>query len=469
MESGERTRGIIVRKFLRAALFFGIIAVVIPVSLGMLAGKPAGSMLGLITSTFVLQAGAPMMGVAIGLPAPVILLIMACFALGMVLAIFEICDSLSTVSPRVQRWLKKIEKEGEKYPGLRHYGVLSCFLIAWIPPFGIYGAPVFAWIMNWKRWHSVAVIVTSFFIASVFVLFFASKITQILFFAANAGVVIFIISSMVTLGLSNSVAGIRAAAADRKFIFRLLFAGIVLVPALALVLATVLNLSMVLTGGMVLLGTAAGSPFLPRAAQVPAGKRALAGAAGVLLTIVSVLYIPVAGPFLMPGESHVNYLVLLAVFAVIILVPLLATLCIKPGTEEEVAALLPWADRVSYGALFLAFIGVVYVFSDRLVAILWWQGLAAIIALPLLAFCTGCLLAGRGAGMREVFAFGTAQRNLAVALVLPIIDLISGCMYPETSPYDPDLLLFILTAAIACLLILLAFQKARARRGKRAA
>ena len=465
MDSEARNRKIIARKFLRAILFFVVIAMAIPFILGFLFGTPLGSVVALITSTFVLQAGAPVLGVALGLSDPAILVTMVCFALGMVLAVFEICDSLSATSQKVQRWLEKVEKAGAKYPQLQKYGVISCFFIAWIPPFGIYGAPVFAWIMNWKRWHAILIIVSSFTTASVFVLFFASKIPQILFLSANVGAVIFIVTSMVTLGLSNTVPGILATLKDKNLILRVLLANFILVPCLAYLLVAGLHLPIGLSIGLILVGSAAGSPFLPRVIQIPADKRALAGGVSVLLTILSVLYIPVIVPFMIPGEASFDPLLVFMAFVTLILAPLGLALHLRSGREARVARLLPWLDRTSYGGFFATFIGVMYVFFDQVTAVIGYDGLIAIIIFILAAFGFGYLFGGYEAGMQRFLAFGSAQRNLAVALVLPVLDLVSQYFIPGYSAYDATILIMILTLGLAGLILLLLLGKKLAKQG----
>ena len=467
MESETKKGKIIVKKFLRATLYFVAIAMAIPLILGWLFGVSGFTILSLIASTFVLQAGAPIVGVALGLSNTTILVTMVCFALGMVLAVFEICDSLSTTSPKVQRWLEKVEKAGAKYPQLQKYGVISCFFIAWIPPFGIYGAPVFAWIMNWKRWHAIAIIVSAFTTASVFVLFFASKIPQILFLAANLGAVIFIITSMITLGLSNTVPGVLTALNDKKFIIRLLLANFILVPCLAYLLVAGLHLPIGLSIGLILVGSAAGSPFLPRVIQIPAERRALVGGVSVLLTILSVLYIPVIVPFMIPGEASFDPLLVFMAFVTLILIPLGLALHLRSGREARVARLLPWLDRISYGGFFAAFIGVMYVFFDQVTAVIGYGGLIAIIIFILAAFGLGYLFGGHEAGMRGVLAFGSAQRNLAVALVLPVLDLVSQYFIPGYSAYDATILIMILTLGLTGLILLMLLGKKLAKQGSK--
>jgi arsenite transporter len=462
MESRRETGKIIIKKLSRAIVFFVIIAVAIPLIVGTLTATPATSILSLISSTFILQAGAPVVGVALGISYPVILITMVCFALGMALAVFEICDSLSSSSQRVQRSLEKVEKASEKYPQVEKYGVISCFFIAWIPPFGIYGAPSFAWLMKWKRLPATIIIVSAFTVASVFVLFFASKIPQIMFLAANLGAVIFIITSMVTLGLSNTVHQIFAPLKDKNLIIRVILVNFILVPALACLLVAGFALPPGLALGLILIGMAAGSPFLPRVTQIEAGKRELAGALGVLLTILSVFYIPVVVPFLGQGGRSIRPLYLFVAFVVMILLPLGIALRLRSGREEKVAKILPWLDRTSYGAFFAAFIGIIYVFFDQLAAIIGAGGFIAMIIFILAAFGIGYLCAGNKAGMRGVFAFGTAQRNLAVALVLPFLDLV---LYYGSPGYDPNILIMILTSGLAGLIILMVLGKKLAGQG----
>jgi BASS family bile acid:Na+ symporter len=150
---------------------------------------------------------------------------------------------------------------------------------------------------------------------------------------------------------------------------------------------------------------------------------------------------------------------------VMILVPLGLALHMRSGREDKVARLLPWLDRTSYGAFFAAFIGVIYVFFDQMTAIIGYGGLTAIIIFILAAFGLGHLLGGYEAGMRGVLAFGTAQRGLAVALVLPILDLLSRYFIPDSSVYDPTVLIMILTLGIIGLIILMFLGKKLAKRG----
>jgi BASS family bile acid:Na+ symporter len=252
---------------------------------------------------------------------------------------------------------------------------------------------------------------------------------------------------------------------DKNLISRAILANFILVPVLAYLLVTVLHLPAGIALGLILVGTAAGSPFLARANQIPADKRETAGGLGVLLTIFSVFYIPLIAPFLVPGESEIDPVLLFITLVIIILIPLFLALSLRSGREEKIARVLPWLDRTSYGAFFATFIGVIFVFSVQLTTIIGYGGLLAIIIFALAAFGIGYLLGGYAPNMRAVLAFGTAQRGLSVALVFPLLSLLVYEINPGSSVYDPTVLLMIVLLGIATLIILMVIGKRLAKQG----
>jgi BASS family bile acid:Na+ symporter len=283
--------------------------------------------------------------------------------------------------------------------------------------------------------------------------------------AANLGAMIFIIVSMVTLGLSTTVSEVLAPLKDKNLISRAILANFILVPVIAYLLVTGLHLPAGIAIGLILVGTAAGSPFLARANQIPADKRELAGGLGILLTIFSVFYIPIIAPFLIPVESKIDPVLLFITFVIIILIPLFIAMYLRSGREEKVARALPWLDRTSYGAFFATFIGVIFVFSTQLTEIIGYGGFLAIILFVPAVFGIGYLLGGYAPHMRAVLSFGTAQRGLSVALVFPLLSLLAYEINPGSSVYDPTVLLMIVSLGIAGLIILMVIGKRLAKQG----
>ena len=138
-------------RFLRIIVYILGISVILPVLVGILFGSSPGSMLGFLFSAFALQAIAAPVGLRAGLTSLETLVFMAFFGIGLILGVFEICQTLGTSSKRVASFIEKIEQKTSKYPFLSKYGSVSCFLLVWIPGIGLYGTPVIAWLLSWKR------------------------------------------------------------------------------------------------------------------------------------------------------------------------------------------------------------------------------------------------------------------------------------------------------------------------------
>ncbi|MDD1716547.1 MAG: hypothetical protein LUQ01_06075 [Methanolinea sp.] len=197
MVSRFTAAGAVIKKLSRALIFFFVLTVGIPVMIGALFGISQAGILSLVISTLILQAAAPPIGLALGLSTPAILVVMACFAIGMVAALMELCDSLALSSERVRDWIDRVGKKMENYPAIRRYGAVSCIAIAWVPGIGLYGTPIIAWILGWKRIPAILFTTLGFVIASVFVLFFASRLSielilWLVVIAVAAGIVLLV-------------------------------------------------------------------------------------------------------------------------------------------------------------------------------------------------------------------------------------------------------------------------------------
>jgi BASS family bile acid:Na+ symporter len=84
--------------------------------------------------------------------------------------------------------------------------------------------------------------------------------------------------------------------------------------------------------GLLLLGTAAGAPFLPKLAQIAKGNLAFGVGLMVLLMVVTVGYLPLVLPILLPGVS-VNPAEIARSLFLLMLLPLAARLLLKPGSR----------------------------------------------------------------------------------------------------------------------------------------
>jgi bile acid:Na+ symporter, BASS family len=113
----------------------------------------------------------------------------------------------------------------------------------------------------------------------------------------------FVVSSMLAMGAGLTVAQIIEPLRDVRLVVLALLANFVVMPLGAFALGKMLQLDEPLGIGLLLLGCAAGAPFLPKLVQLAKGNLAFAVGAMVLLMVVTVGYLPVVLPLLLPGVT----------------------------------------------------------------------------------------------------------------------------------------------------------------------
>ena len=89
---------------------------------------------------------------------------------------------------------------------------------------------------------------------------------------SNGAVLLFVVTTMLAMGLSLTLSQILAPLRHVRLVVLALVANFVLVPLLAFALTRIISLSQPLKIGLILLGAAAGAPFLPKLAQFARGN-----------------------------------------------------------------------------------------------------------------------------------------------------------------------------------------------------
>jgi hypothetical protein len=142
----------------------------VPLALGIAAGLPVSSVFLLITSTLGLQAAAALVGIGLGLHPVFILLITTSVAAGIIYGIYEACELFAQSSPRITRWLEKIEDKTRNVPYLSRYGPVMLIPIIWIPGISLFGSPLVAWLFRWNQLLSLVCMIIGWMIAVIVVM-----------------------------------------------------------------------------------------------------------------------------------------------------------------------------------------------------------------------------------------------------------------------------------------------------------
>ena len=111
----------------------------------------------------------------------------------------------------------------------------------------------------------------------------------------------FVIASMLGTGLSLTVAQIVQPLKNARLVILALLANFVLVPLLAFGITRVVPLDEALQVGLIVLATTAGAPFLVKEVQAAKGNLSLGVGLMFLLMVVTIFYVPLVLPLLLPG------------------------------------------------------------------------------------------------------------------------------------------------------------------------
>src|SRR6056297_1358145 len=167
---------------------------------------------------------------------------------------------------------------------------------------------------------------------------------------ATLSVLVFVVTSMLAMGLTLTVGQILDPLRDLALVGKALLANFVIVPLLAYVILLVIPLTDAQSIGLLLLATAAGAPFLPKLVELAKADVAFGVGLMVLLMVVTVVYVPIVLPFLLPGVQ-VDPLEIASSLVVLMLVPLALGLFVKARYADTAAGLQPTVNQVSSTAL----------------------------------------------------------------------------------------------------------------------
>lgn len=270
--------------------------------------------------------------------------------------------------------------------------------------------------------------------------------------AISICMIAFVLSSMLAMGLGLRVSDIVAPLRNWRLVILALLANFVVMPFAALTLARTLRLEESMGIGLLLLGMAAGAPFLPTLAQMARGNLAFAVGLMVLLMVITVGYVPVVLPLLLPGVS-VNPAQIARSLVLLMLLPLGSALAVKANRPGLAATIKPFFDKTSNLSL-IALMALQTLLNVRsVVAVFGTGGILAGVLFLAVGFIVGWALGGAARETRSVLGLGTAQRNIAAALVVA-----------NQSFDDPNVVVMVVVIAIVGLLTLMPLSRALGRR-----
>lgn len=269
------------------------------------------------------------------------------------------------------------------------------------------------------------------------------------FFSAIAGIsgLLFVVTSMLAMSLSLSAQQMTQPLKNARLVVLALLGNFVLVPLLAYAIIKLIPLEQSLQVGVILLGTAAGAPFIPKLVQGAKGNVAYAVGLMFLIMVVTIFYLPVVLPLLLPGVE-INPWEVAQSLIVTMLIPLVIGMLIKSHSPEVADHWAPAMQKLSSLSILVLLVVGLGLNISNILSFIGTLGIGAIVLLIVGALLIGMLLGGRDPGVRTAMGLSTANRNGAAALLVATQNF-SGT----------DTLPFVLVGVVLMLLVLLPVAK----------
>lgn len=233
----------------------------------------------------------------------------------------------------------------------------------------------------------------------------------------NVCIALFIAGVLFAAGLEVTFEQLVKPLRNAPVVARALTANLILMPLIVHGMSIWFPLERPYMIGVLLYGFAAGAPYTPKLVGAAGGDVPNSIAATMLLTVLTIFYMPLVLPFLIPGAEigiwAISKPLLLQMF-----VPLVIGLGVRHFSERLAAKLLRPANIVVNLSLILFLVLAIVLHGDALAATIGKGAITSAVVLTLVAFAVGYLLGPGGRKGKVTLGLITTARNVGAAATI---------------------------------------------------
>ena len=234
---------------------------------------------------------------------------------------------------------------------------------------------------------------------------------------ADIAVPVFVVTSMLNVGLTQKPSRILHHLRNWHFLVRMVLVNLVVVPALMIAAVSVVELEPIYAAGLVVFGMAAGAPFLIKLTATSENDLALGATVLMVLMVSTVVVLPVGLPLVIEGVT-VDTGAIITSLGTQMLAPLLLGMALAQVAERLVEAVQPGVAWLSTVALYVVIGATLVGYAPELGDGELWKAVAVGLVVLVLALFLGYMMGDGHAHLKDVGGLGTAQRNTPAALIV---------------------------------------------------
>jgi bile acid:Na+ symporter, BASS family len=238
-----------------------------------------------------------------------------------------------------------------------------------------------------------------------------------------AGIYLFILTSMLFIGLGHTYRDILAPFKNVKLVLFALLVNIILIPVAGYLIATALALSGALLIGFLLMTSAPGASYAPRIAEIAEGDVPFSTGLMFLLSTVALISTPITILLLLPAGTGVSVWPVIRTLLLLMFLPMIIGLFIRSrysSVAEKMMGPVVWTSYIMILVVMIMALATKLFSPDPvggLTSLFGTWGIAAIVLAVGISVFLGYLFGGPTEGTRRSLATGSANRNTGMALL----------------------------------------------------
>ncbi len=262
---------------------------------------------------------------------------------------------------------------------------------------------------------------------------------------------VFIISTMLNVGLTQRLSDIAQHLKNWPFVLKMLLANFVFAPLLMIVALHFAPFDPALKAGLLIFSLGAGAPLLIKLTQTAEHEVALGAAVMMLLTVVTVVYMPIVLPMVLSGVS-VDAVAVARSLLMQLLLPIVVGMLLAQFVPGVVKKVQPWVGKLGSIALYALIVVTLVGYYPNLLDIVGKGAFLVGLAFVGAAFGLGYLAGAGKDHLEDIGGLGTAQRNTAAGVIIALENF-----------SNPNVLVMLTLANMLGIVMLLLIAKALSR------
>jgi len=262
---------------------------------------------------------------------------------------------------------------------------------------------------------------------------------------------VFVISTMLNVGLTQKPSDIAVHLKNWPFVVKMLLANFVFAPLLMIVALRFIPFDPPLKAGLLIFALGAGAPLLIKLTQPAAHEVALGAAVMMMLTVVTVIYMPVVLPFVVSGVSVDAFSVARSLLLQLLL-PIGVGMLLVRFMPDAMKKFQPWVAKIGNIALYALIVVTLVGYYPNLIEIVGKGAFLVGLAFVGAAFGLGYVAGAGKDHLEDIGGLGTAQRNTAAGVIIALENF-----------SNPNVLVMLTLANMLGIVMLLIIAKALSR------